>query len=393
MKPKSINATKMGSSNKKILLNMIRYSSGITRREIAAHTGLNPSTVTNIINSLKDLGLVYEKGKKKSEQPGRNSIMLEPRKESAASFIVHVGVEKTKAGIGYLNNSFEILEEINTPENADLFFDGIVHIIQSYEGQADPFGISFSVPGTVDTDSNYIYSLPHVGWKNIDINDEINKRIPDNPFSLLTANEAKLSLKSEKALNEQLKDLKNGIYIYLSQGVGGAVLIRDIIYSGKDFIAGEIGHMSINKNGPICRCGNRGCLETYIGIDMIIDQYEENETLKGQDTRAKFREFLKKYKASEPLAVDICNEMKTYLLQGIKNLINILNPDFIIIGGMGNEFPQTLFDEINSKIKKNTLNPAGVGVRVLPSYVDIDHSTLHGCTLTAMDEFVNKIIK
>src|SRR6056297_1582988 len=241
MKPKSINATKMGSSNKKILLNMIRYSSGITRREIAAHTGLNPSTVTNIINTLKDLGLVYEKGKKKSEQPGRNSIMLEPRKESAASFIVHVGVEKTKAGIGYLNNSFEILEEINTPENADLFFDGIVHIIQSYEGQADPFGISFSVPGTVDTDSNYIYSLPHVGWKNIDINDEINKRIPDNPFSLLTANEAKLSLKSEKALNEQLKDLKNGIYIYLSQGVGGAVLIRDIIYSGKDFIAGEIG--------------------------------------------------------------------------------------------------------------------------------------------------------
>jgi len=126
---------------------------------------------------------------------------------------------------------------------------------------------------------------------------------------------------------------------------------------------------------------------------MIIDQYEENEILKGQDTRAKFREFLKKYKASEPLAVDICNEMKTYLLQGIKNLINILNPDFIIIGGMGNEFPQTLFDEINSKIKKNTLNPAGVGVRVLPSYVDIDHSTLHGCTLTAMDEFVNKIIK
>jgi predicted NBD/HSP70 family sugar kinase len=384
----------MGLSNKKTIFNLIRYEPGITRREIAKRTGLNPSTVTNIINSFKDMKLVYEKGKKKNSQPGRNSIKLEPIKEAALVFSFHMGVEQTSFAIGYLNNTIELQEEFKTENEPKAFFDRICEISRKYIEQRKykPFGISLSFPGIVDRETNIIKSLPHIGWKDVDVGSEINNRMGEHNLQIQIANEAKLSLKSEKAVNSSIKDLRNGIYLYLSQGVGGALLINDRIYSGTDFIAGEIGHMSINKNGPVCHCGNRGCLETYIGVDMLIKQYEEHQILSGKNTREKFRTLLKLYALKDSFAVDTIDDMLVFMIQGITNLVNILNPDFLIIGGLGNEFPPEVFELIREKVKNKSLFPASSRVLLLPSKESIEQSALHGCTLEAMDSYVKRVV-
>ena len=199
-------------------------------------------------------------------------------------------------------------------------------------------------------------------------------------------------MKSEKAVNSDIKDLKNGIYLYLSQGVGGAVLINDIIYTGSNFIAGEIGHMSINKNGPICRCGNRGCLETYIGVDVIIRQYEEVNQLEGNGVRSKFKKLMSLYVEGEERATETIEDMLTFMDQGLANITNIYNPDFIIIGGMGCEFPKSIFDRLNERIKSKALTPAGENVLIIPPSVNEEMSTLQGSTIEAMDEYVRKVI-
>ncbi len=394
MKSKSINALKMGVSNKIIIMDLIRYEPGITRREIAARTGLNPSTVTNIINSLKDMKFVFETGKKSTSNPGRNSIKLGILKNAASVFVFHTNVEDTIFGIGYLDNTVEILKHFPTENNPLVFFDKISELIQSeYEKtEKKPCGISFSFPGIVDRLQNRINIIPHLGWKGISVEEELRKRIDGFDLRLRIANEAKLSLKSEKAVNSDIKDLKNGIYLYLSQGVGGAVLINDIIYTGSNFIAGEIGHMSINKNGPICRCGNRGCLETYIGVDVIIRQYEEVNQLEGNGVRSKFKKLMSLYVEGEERATETIEDMLTFMDQGLANITNIYNPDFIIIGGMGCEFPKSIFDRLNERIKSKALTPAGENVLIIPPSVNEEMSTLQGSTIEAMDEYVRKVI-
>ena len=394
MKSKSINALKMGVSNKIIILDLIRYEPGITRREIARRTGLNPSTVTNIINSLKEMKFVFETGKKSTSYPGRNSIKLGIVKNSASVYVFHTSVEETIFGIGYMNNTVEILEHFPTDPNPKLFFDKIGEMIREQYEKMDkkPFGVSFSFPGIVDRLENKINILPHLGWKGIAVEEEIRNRMGKINLEVRIANEAKLSLKSEKAVNSDIKDLKNGVYLYLSQGVGGSILINDIIYTGSNFIAGEIGHMSINKNGPICRCGNRGCLETYIGIDMIIKQYEEFGKLEGAGTREKFKSLITLFLKGDERAVETVEDMLTFMDQGLANIANIYNPDFIIVGGMGCEFPETIFERLNMRIKTKALYPAGENLLIIPSSVDVELSSLHGSTIEAMDDYVRAII-
>src|SRR6056297_1024605 len=124
----------MGVSNKIIILDLIRYEPGITRREIATRTGLNPSTVTNIINSLKEMHFVFETGKKSTSNPGRNSIKLGIVKEAASVFVFYISVEETIFGIGHMDNSVEIIEHFPTNNEPSKFFD---HIAGKIKNQYD----------------------------------------------------------------------------------------------------------------------------------------------------------------------------------------------------------------------------------------------------------------
>jgi predicted NBD/HSP70 family sugar kinase len=150
--------------------------------------------------------------------------------------------------------------------------------------------------------------------------------------------------------------------------------------------------MSINKNGPICRCGNRGCLETYIGVDVLIRQYEEQKKILASGVREKFKKLMALYIEGDETAVETVEDMLTFMDQGIANITNIYNPDFIIIGGMGCEFPKSIFDRLNERIKSKALTPAGDNVLIIPPSVDEALTTLQGSTIEAMDEYVRRVI-
>ncbi|HOO32429.1 MAG TPA: ROK family transcriptional regulator [Thermotogota bacterium] len=389
-----INVSKMGLSNKKKLFNIIRYNPGITRREIARIAGMNPSSVTNITNSLKEMGLITEEGTKKSPQPGRNSIRLEAIKEAAIVFVFHMGVEQTIFGIGYLNNMIELKEEFETEKDTEHFFDKVSEISKKYirEIGRKPVGIYFSLPGLVDRKNGVIYTLPNVGWKNIDVKAEIEKRMGNHGLDIQIFNETKVSLKSEKIINPEIEQLGNGIYLYLSVGVGGALLIDHKVYHGSAYNAGEFGHMSINDDGPLCHCGKRGCLEAYIGAEKIVKHYEVNGNLNGENTEEKFKSLMEFYRLNDAEARKIIDEMLGYLIHGIRNLIHIFNPDFFVIGGLGRDFTKENFDFIRKEVTGDTSFPVFRNVLIIPSRESIEQSALHGCTLEAMDSYVNRFV-
>jgi N-acetylglucosamine repressor len=393
---KAMNSESMGRSNRLVILSLIRKYPGISRRELAKMTGLNPSTVTNIIFDLIEKGFVQEGEKGFSGKPGKRRVSLFPSKEAATAIIAKIGIENTQIGLGYLDNSFEKIYEINTSPLFDDFF-GIfgekIHTLYKKENlRSKVTSLTISVPGVVNKDTISIETAPHLGWSKVEIGKRIKERFGDMNIPIHLDNDAKLSLMAEMYFNDVIQNMVNGAYIYISQGIGGALLINGEIFFGTSFTAGEVGHMSIYADGPVCHCGNKGCWEEYISIDTIVRKYEaKGRVLEGKNFKGKFENLILKSK-KDKVAKDVLIEMMHYLAVGITNLTNIINPQFVMIGGMGEKIPSAYIQILKNEVKERALESATRHLLIMTSSMDMIQSTLEGCTLMAMNEFSKEAI-
>ncbi len=393
---KTMNSESMGRSNRLAILNLIRKYPGISRREIVEMTGLNPSTVTNIVFDLIEKKFVQEGEKGFSGKLGKRRVSLLPSKEAATTIIVKIGIENTQIGLGYLDNSFERAYEINTPRLFDDFFDTFgekIHTLYKKESlRSKVMSLAISVPGIVNKDAISMEIVPHLEWSKVEIGKRIKERFGDMDIPIYLDNEAKLSLMAEMYFNEEIDKFKDGVYVYVSQGVGGALLINGEIFLGTSFTAGEVGHMSIYADGPVCHCGNKGCWEEYISIDTIVRKYEvKGRVLEGKNFKEKFENLILKSE-KDKMAKDILIEMMHYLAVGITNLTNIINPQFVMIGGMGEKIPNTYIQTLKNEVKARALESATKDLLIMTSSMDMIQSALEGCTLMAMDEFSKEAI-
>ncbi len=396
MEIKTINSESMGRSNKLAILSLIRKYPGISRREIVEMTGLNPSTVTHIVFDLIEKKFVQEGEKGFSGKPGKRRVSLLPSKAAATAIIAKIGIENTQIGLGYLDNSFENVYEIKTPPTFDEFFDAFgdkIHTLYKKESlRSKVMSLAISVPGIVNKDTISMEIVPHLEWSKIEIGKRIKERFKDLDIPIYLDNEAKLSLMAEMYFNEKIDNFKDGVYIYVSQGVGGALLINGHIFLGTSFTAGEIGHMSIYADGPTCHCGNKGCWEEYISIDTIVKKYESGgKAVEGTNFKEKFEKIILRSE-KDKRAKAVLDEMMHYLAVGITNLINIINPQFVMIGGMGEKIPNVYIQNLREEVKERALESATKNLLIMTSSMDMIQSALVGCTLMAMDEFSKEAI-
>jgi predicted NBD/HSP70 family sugar kinase len=397
MKIKTYNAEKMGQRNKRVILNMIRFYPGISRRDLAESVGLDPSTVTKIIRDLQKKGWVREVGLDGHFHPGRPAIKLEIVKEVAMSFVVEMTVQRICIGRGYLDNSVDRFLSFQAPQDksVDVYFDALAqHLEAQFEDRPDNLvSVSVAVPGLVQWGSNILRSIPRMKWLDVDLEAELRKRLPwlgERNLDVLTVNEAKLGLLTEIALNKKLAGMKNGIYLYIAQGVGGALLLGDELYHGSNNIAGELGHMIVSPGGVQCHCGNKGCLETYISIDSVVRAYETRYAPLEGDFRDRFDALMEMARGKDGQVMTILDEMADYMAIGIANLVNIYDPDFVLLGGMGSQFPDDFVETVSERVYKHLLLPLRGRLLILKGSMDVDVLTLRGATLTAMNEFVKK---
>ena len=238
--------------------------------------------------------------------------------------------------------------------------NAIKHMIQNKGiDKKQVLGIGIGVPGPIDINKGIIHFLPNVpGYKDIKLVDMLKRSLGINAFM---DNDANLFTLSETLLGAA-KGYSNVVGITLGTGVGGGLVLSDKLYRGSKFMAGEIGHIPIAMHGRKCNCGNRGCLEAYIGNQRILQQAKR--VFKKSLGLEELSHLAKKGNAD---AIRIWQGVGGLLGFALTGVVNLLNPDAIVIGGGVAKAGKVLFDSIRNTIRGCAMPKQARQVKVLNS--------------------------
>jgi glucokinase len=219
-----------------------------------------------------------------------------------------------------------------------------------------------------------VVSPPNLpGWKEVPLRDLLEKRLEIPTFLENDANAA--------ALGEHCfgagRGSKQMIYITVSTGIGGGFILDGKLYHGADGVAAEIGHMTILPHGPHCGCGNQGCLEALASGTAIAREGRalllrglptRIAELANQDPKAVSAKLVAEAaQLGDPRAEEIIHKAMDYLGIGVANLVNLLNPELVVIGGSLTKLGETLFDPVRHAINRRTFPIAAGRVQVVPA--------------------------
>jgi len=252
-------------------------------------------------------------------------------------------------------------------------------------------GIAIAAAGAIDSDKGIVTDSPNLpGWHNIPLKDEIQVSTGARTFVI---NDATAAALGEHRFGAG-RGVRNLIYLTVSTGIGGGIIIDDKLYTGVSGSAGEFGHMTIDLNGPRCACGNIGCLEVLASgkavareAQRIIAQGAKTAILdlaEGDPQYVTAQTVATAAQKGDAVALSIVNKAATYLGVGLVNLVNIFNPEMIIVGGGMGKMGELLLKPARRVVSERAFQfPASV-VRIVSSELG-DNSGVFGAVAFVVD--------
>lgn len=333
--------------NMATILDVIRKKGPISRIEIADITNLTPATVTNITSELIDSKLILEAESGESSG-GRRPIMLRIRCDYYRVIGVYIGSRKLKIMASDLMANSKYSKEI-AYENEGVSYEEISKILEDeiknikckYETKGKKVvGIGIGINGVVDTENGVLIFAPNLGWRNVNIKEEFEKKFN---IPVCVDNNTRAMALGESWFGTG-KNIKNFFCINIDYGVGGSLFIDDKVYRGVSFGAGEIGHTTVDVNGEVCSCGNRGCLETVASVKAlrkrVFEGYlngEKSLIYEGKDIKTindiHSSDIFDAVNAGDQFAISLVKDLGEKIGIGIANIINTFNPELVIING------------------------------------------------------------
>ncbi|MDG5471856.1 ROK family protein [Jeotgalibacillus sp. ET6] len=313
--------------NKSLVLQYIKKNTPISRADIAKATGLNKSTVSSLVSELLEENLIYESGPGESSG-GRRPVMLYFNGQAGFSIGVDLGVNYLLGILTDLNGKIiyeekSYFSQLTFKEIENKLFELINSLLQSTPSCTyGVIGIGIGVPGAVNKDGEILHA-PNLKWENIKL-----KEIVENQFSLPVTieNEANAGAYGEKRFGSG-KEAENLVYVSAGTGIGVGLILNGSLYQGNNGFSGEMGHMTIDINGPDCTCGNHGCWELYASEKALLAKAGNLENGRELDL-----EGLITLAGRHAEAADLFKEIGMYLGVGINSIIHTFNPDHVIIG-------------------------------------------------------------
>jgi predicted NBD/HSP70 family sugar kinase len=358
-RPEVSTVTSLRQRNRALLLKRIILEQETTRAELAQATGLSSASAANIVTELIDEGLVEER-RNRSSQGGRPIAVVGARAERAIMVGIDVGERGIAAEVFDLSMT-RIDREFRggqREESPDLIADDIRDALDALQERSGDrwntlIGIGLGLPGIVETnpDGQQTLYAQSLGWDPVDI----ATLHPHTDVPVFAENGAKLQARAELWFGNA-KDSDNAVVAMLGRGVGAAIITEGEVATGAHSAAGEWGHTTLDLNGRGCRCGNRGCVEAYLGADAIIGRWNElGAGITGTGWSA-VTALVDAERTGDPHACTLVAAVIDELGAALGNLINLTNPTRVLVGGwVGEILIANYADRIDEAIHGHTL--------------------------------------
>ncbi|MEU1240253.1 ROK family transcriptional regulator [Micromonospora parva] len=324
--------------NRSALLTKLFLDGPLTRQDLVRSTGLSQPAVSNVVADMIDEGLVAEAGAAESDG-GRPSMLL--RIEPRFAFVVGVDVGETRVRMELFDFAMTLLASVEYPldparTEPDLVAGHVLAGIDALTGQAgvapgDVLGVGIGVSGVVEQGVEAVVHAQALGWDRVPLERLIGAGT-DVPLHI--DNGAKTLGQAEMWFGAG-RGARHAVFALVGSGVGASVVTNGVTYRGASSSAGEWGHTTLVYGGRACRCGARGCLEAYVGAEAIIDRYREarrGRAVPGEDEESQLAALVAAAQTSAT-ARRVLDDTAGYLGAGVANLINLFNPERVVLGG------------------------------------------------------------
>jgi N-acetylglucosamine repressor len=395
---KGSNVISIKSNNRSLLLNAIKKHNGISRVELSNITGLSKGGISPIISELLNLGMIKETGFIDTDS-GRKPIQLEINSSCCYTIVIDwTRKDFTIALVDFAGRAISINDYII--EQKDTLGDvlnkikhTVAELIENNRGKRI-IGIGVVAPGPLDYKNGIILTPPNFrGWSDIPIGSMLEKEFK---FPVFVDNNSNAHALAEKNFGVG-KHYHNFINMIVDEGIGAGIIIDDNIYRGTMGFGSEIGHVTINMNGPQCKCGNTGCLEVYATIPRLTD-YANHALALDKEINSylsdavsmntiKWSDILDGLNLNDEFCVNILNKEIEYIGNILITLINIFAPQAIVIGSQlamaGEHITKPLEEFVYNKIIARKFLLPGIYTSKL------SYASLKGGATMVFEHFIN----
>ena len=234
-------------------------------------------------------------------------------------------------------------------------------------------GVGIGSPGPLNREKGIVIVTPNLGWKNFPLRDEIAKRVG---LEATLDNDANCATLGEFWCGAAVGG-RNVIGMTLGTGIGGGLILEGKLYHGSSDVAGEIGHTSIDANGRRCKCGNYGCIEAYASGPAIAERArealrgDEGESIlvtlaDGDQRKITAQTVYEASKRGDVVAREVVRETGLILGTAVANLLNIFNPDIVVMAGGVTQAGDALFQPLRAEVRRRAFKPAWQACKIVP---------------------------
>ncbi|MCR5687949.1 MAG: ROK family transcriptional regulator [Lachnospiraceae bacterium] len=364
-----------------------------SRADIARMTGLTQASVTKITAILIEMGIVSEVGIIKGNG-NRRSIGL--RLNAEDKLVLGIKFSRQMFTIGVFDISgkpYKVRQtKFELSQDAGAVISKMKKQIHDFlKKYANIVAIGMAVPGPFFREKGRIAVITELpGWHDVNFVSEFSEEFDKPVFIEQDANAGAMA---EWWFGDHIRPVTTLAYLLAGEGIGSGIVDNGNLLLGMKGIASEIGHMSIDVNGPKCECGNCGCLELYCSAAQMLKRVRQEAPgllVDGNDSRAEACEkVFAAARCGNKKALKIVNEMGKYLGYGCINILNAYNPDLIVIGDILSKGGDLLLPEIQKTVRERVVPEIFDNARIEISRLGID-STLLGAAAIATDKVLRK---
>ena len=306
-----------------------------------------------------------------------------PQPDRNAPYLLGLDIGGTKLAVVVADWNGNILHKVRRPTEAGRGPEAVVATLVDMSREvmaraalttADVAGVGVSCGGPLDTGTGVVYAPPNLpGWDEVPLKAWLERAVP---LPVFVENDANAGALAEWSFGAG-RGFRHMVYMTMSTGIGGGIILDGRLYRGPNDTAGEVGHMTIVEDGPACGCGKRGCLESLCSGPSIARRARERaqgtpgsilaELADGDLERVTAETVMEAARKSDPCAREIVDETARYMATGLGNIVNILNPEIIVIGTILVKAGDLLLEPIRNYLRGETWSRVYDTVRVVPA--------------------------